>query len=119
MRSWTPAAAIGDGGHWSWRSRVGRGSSFLLRRRHDQAQAHSGDEARGEEGGMTDRRDEEHKRMRREREARERRQEQEADESRREDVEKRFDDLKEAWRRHHPSEHDEGGQGRPKKGRPA
>jgi hypothetical protein len=75
-------------------------------------------------GGMTDRRDEEHKRMRREREARERRQEQkrreqEADESRREDVEKRFDDLKEAWRRHHPSEREEGGEGRPKKGRPA
>jgi len=73
---------------------------------------------------MTDRRDEEHKRMRREREARERRQEQkrreqEADESRREDVEKRFDDLKEAWRRHHPSEREGGGQGRPKKGRPA
>jgi hypothetical protein len=59
---------------------------------------------------MTDRTDEEHKRMRREREA---------DESRREDVEKRFDDLKEAWRRHHPSEREEGGQGRPKKGRPA
>jgi hypothetical protein len=57
-----------------------------------------------------ERRDEEHKRMRRE---------QEADESRREDVEKRFDDLKEAWRRHHPSEREEGGQGRPKKGRPA
>ena len=59
---------------------------------------------------MTDRRDEEHKRMRREREA---------DESRREDVEKRFDDLKEAWRRHHPSEREEGGEERPKKGRPA
>jgi hypothetical protein len=69
---------------------------------------------------VTDRRDEEHERMRREREARERRQEQkrreqEADESRREDVEKRFDDLKEAWRRHHPSEPEEG-PGRRKKG---
>jgi hypothetical protein len=59
---------------------------------------------------MTDRRDEDHKRRRREREA---------DERRREDVEKRFDDLKEAWRRHHPSEREQGGQGRPKKGRPA
>jgi hypothetical protein len=59
---------------------------------------------------VTDRRDDERERMRREREA---------DESRREDVEKRFDDLKEAWRRHHPSEREEGGQGRPKKGRPA
>jgi hypothetical protein len=71
---------------------------------------------------MTDRRDEEHKRMRREREAREsrreqKRREQEADESRREDVEKRFDDLKEAWRRHHPSEEQDTDRDRPQQGR--
>jgi hypothetical protein len=38
---------------------------------------------------------------------------------RQEESERRADDLKEAWRRHHPSEREEGGQGRPKKGRPA
>ena len=73
---------------------------------------------------MTDRRDEEHKRMRREREADKRRHqemihEREADERRQEESERRSDELKEAWRRHHPSEREEGGQGRPKKGRPA
>ncbi len=59
---------------------------------------------------MTDRRnerDEERKRA-------------EDDERRREDKERRSDDLKEAWRRHHPSEQDEGGKGRPgRRGRPA
>jgi hypothetical protein len=73
---------------------------------------------------MTDRSDEERKRMRREREARESgqeemRREREADERRQEESERRSDDLKEAWRRRHPSEREEGGQGRPKKGRPA
>jgi hypothetical protein len=61
---------------------------------------------------MTDHRDDERERTRREREARE------GDERRREHVERRFDDLKEAWRRHHPSEPEEGGKGRPRKGRP-
>jgi hypothetical protein len=55
---------------------------------------------------MTDRRDNERERTRRE---------QEGDERRREHVERRFDDLKEAWRRNHPSEPEEG-PGRPKKG---
>lgn len=73
---------------------------------------------------MTDRRDEERKRMRREREARERgqeemRREREADERRQEESEKRSDELKEAWRRHHPSEEGEGGKSPPKRGRPA
>ena len=63
------------------------------------------------EGSMTDRRDEERERTRREREARE------GDERRREHVERRFDDLKEAWRRNHPSEAEEGGKGWPRKGR--
>jgi hypothetical protein len=48
---------------------------------------------------MTDRRDQERDRRLRE---------EEADERRREEVEKRFDELKEAWRRHHPSEPEEG-----------
>jgi hypothetical protein len=61
---------------------------------------------------MTDHRDDERERTRREREARE------GDERRREHVERKFDDLKEAWRRHHPSEPEEGGKGRPRKGRP-
>jgi hypothetical protein len=47
------------------------------------------------------------------------RREREADERRQEESERRSDDLKEAWRRRHPSEREEGGQGRPKKGRPA
>ena len=73
---------------------------------------------------MTDRRDEGRERRRREREARERRQEEtrrerEGDVRRQEESERRSDDLKEAWRRRHPSEREEGGQGRPKKGRPA
>ncbi len=61
---------------------------------------------------MTDRRDE------RDRERRKRKQAEEADEVRREDKEKRSDDLKEAWRRHHPSEQEER-KGRPGRGRPA
>ena len=51
-----------------------------------------------EEGGMSERRDNERERTRRE---------QEGDERRREHVERRFDDLKEAWRRHHPSEEED------------
>jgi hypothetical protein len=54
---------------------------------------------------MTDRRDDERERP-------------EEEKRRREERERRSDDLKEAWRRHHPSEHDESGQGRPNKGRP-
>jgi len=64
------------------------------------------------EGSMTDRRDDQRERTRREREVRE------GDERRREHVERRFDDLKESWRRNHPSEPEEGGTGRPRKGRP-
>jgi hypothetical protein len=37
---------------------------------------------------------------------------------RQKDRERRFDELREAWRRHHPSEPEEGGEDRPKKGRP-
>lgn len=59
---------------------------------------------------MTDRTHEERERTRREREGDERRQ----DES-----ERRSDELKEAWRRNHPSEPEEGGEGRPKRWRPA
>jgi hypothetical protein len=61
---------------------------------------------------MTDRRDEERENTRRGT-----RREQANDERRREDVERRFDDLKEAWRRHHPSEHEEGGKDWPRRGR--
>ncbi len=57
---------------------------------------------------MTDRRNEE--RERREREDAERR---------REEDERRSDELREAWRRNHPSEKEEEGKGRPKRGRPA
>jgi hypothetical protein len=59
---------------------------------------------------MTDRRDEERERTRREREG---------DELRQDESERRSDELKEAWRRHHPIEPEEGGEGRPKRGRPA
>ena len=54
---------------------------------------------------MTDRRDEE--RYRRERE----------DAERREEDERRSDELKEAWRRNHPSRPEDEGGRRPKKGR--
>ena len=49
---------------------------------------------------MTDRRDEERKRTQREREG---------DERRQEESERRSDELKEAWRRNHPREGEEGG----------
>jgi hypothetical protein len=65
------------------------------RRRHDQARAQTLHEVWGEEGKMTDRDDE------RERPDRE-------EKRRREERERRSDDLKEAWRRHHPSEPEEG-----------
>jgi hypothetical protein len=62
--------------------------------------------------------------MRRKREAHERRQEErrrerEGDELRQDESERRSDELKEAWRRHHPIEPEEGGEGRPKRGHPA
>jgi hypothetical protein len=59
---------------------------------------------------MTDRRDEERESTRRERED---------DVRRQEDSERRSDELREAWRRHHPSEPGEGGKERPKKRRPS
>ena len=43
----------------------------------------------------------------------------EQDEKRREDKQRRSSDLQEAWRRNHPSEQEEGRQGRPGRGRPA
>ena len=43
--------------------------------------------------------------------------EQEDDERREKERGLRSDELKEAWRRHHPSEHDEGGKDRPRLGR--
>ena len=57
---------------------------------------------------MTDRQDEERRRAHRQ---------QEDDLHRQEDSERRFDELREAWRRNHPSE-EEGEEDRPKKGRP-
>ncbi len=60
---------------------------------------------------MTDRRDEEREITRREREARE------GDERRREHVERRFDDLKESWRRNHPREEEDSGRDQPRRGR--
>jgi hypothetical protein len=59
---------------------------------------------------MTDRRHEERERTRREREG---------DELRQDESERRSDELKEAWRRHHPIEPEEGGEGRQKRWRPA
>ena len=66
----------------------------------------SGEEGKG---SMTDRSrpDEERERLSRE-----------EHERRRED-ERRSNDLQEAWRRNHPSEEEEGGQGRPGRARPA
>jgi hypothetical protein len=57
---------------------------------------------------MTDRRDEERERPSREEET-----------QRREDKERRSDELQEAWRRNHPSEQEEGRQGRTGRGRSA
>ena len=58
---------------------------------------------------MTDRRDEERERTRRQ---------QEDDLHRQEDSERRSEQLREAWRRNHPGETEEGEEDRPKKGRP-
>jgi hypothetical protein len=59
---------------------------------------------------MTDRRDDERESTRR--------REHEDDVRRQEDRERRFDELREAWRRNHPSEPEEVVKDRPKKGRP-
>jgi hypothetical protein len=60
------------------------------------------------EGSMTDRRDD------RDAERRARRQAEESEERHQEERERRSNDLKESWRRNHPSEEEE----RPKRGRP-
>jgi hypothetical protein len=52
----------------------------------------------------------------RERTRREQR-EQEGDDTRQKERDLRSDELKEAWRRHHPSEHEEGGKDWPRRGR--
>jgi hypothetical protein len=62
---------------------------------------------------MTDRREE------RDPERRERRQAEEDEERLREERDRRSEKLREAWRRNHPSEEDEGGKGRPGRGRRA
>jgi len=56
---------------------------------------------------MTDRRDDERKRT------------EEADEHQREERDRRSDELREAWRRNHPSEQEEGRKDRTKRGHPA
>jgi hypothetical protein len=62
----------------------------------------------GYEGGsMTDRRDDEQKRT------------EETDEHQREERDRRSDELREAWRRNHPSEQEEGRKDRAKRGHPA
>ena len=60
----------------------------------------------------TDRREE------RDGERRERRQAEEDEERLREERDRRSDELKESWRRNHPSEEEEG-KGRPGRGRPS
>jgi hypothetical protein len=62
---------------------------------------------------MTDRREE------RDGERRERRQAEEDEERLKEDRDRRSDELKESWRRNHPSEEEEDGKGRPGRGRPS
>ncbi len=62
------------------------------------------------EGSMTDHRNERDD---------ERKRTEEADERRRDERGRRSDDLQEAWRRHHPSEKEDGGKDRPKKRHPA
>jgi hypothetical protein len=76
--------------------------------RIDSRHENMGAEPIGEEGSMSDRRDEERERTRRE---------QEGDERRREHVERRFDDLKESWRRNHPREEEDTDRDRPRRGR--
>jgi hypothetical protein len=63
------------------------------------------------EGPVTDRREE------RDGERRERRQAEEDEERLKEERDRRSDELREAWRRHHPSEEEEDGKGRPGRGR--
>ena len=58
---------------------------------------------------MTDRRDEERERTQRE---------WEDDVHRQKESERRSEELREAWRRNHPSEREEGGKRQPKRGRP-
>jgi hypothetical protein len=62
---------------------------------------------------MTDRREE------RDGERRERRQSEEDEERLREERDRRSDELKESWRRNHPSEEEDGGKGRSGRGRPS
>ena len=62
---------------------------------------------------MTDRREE------RDPERRERRQSEEDEERLREERDRRSDELKESWRRNHPSEEEEDGKGRAGRGRPS
>ena len=62
---------------------------------------------------MTDRREE------RDGERRERRLSEEAEERLREERDRRSDELREAWRRNHPSEEEDGGKGPPGRGRPS
>jgi hypothetical protein len=76
--------------------------------RIDSRRENMGAEPIGEEGSMSDRRDEERERTRRE---------QEGDERRRDHVERRFDDLKESWRRNHPREEEDTDRDRPRRGR--
>jgi hypothetical protein len=57
-------------------------------------------------------------REKRDADRRQRREAEEANERRREEREERDRDLREAWRRHHPSE-EEGGKGLGERGRPA
>lgn len=64
------------------------------------------------EGSMTDRREE------RDLERRERRQSEEDEEQLRGERDRRSDELREAWRRNHPTEEEEG-KGRPGRGRPS
>jgi hypothetical protein len=65
------------------------------------------------EGNMTDRRNEH------DRERRERRQTEEADKRQQEERDRRSDELKESWRRNHPSEQEEERKDRPKRGHQA
>ena len=78
---------------------------------------HRGDAPRpaaiAKEANMTDRREE------RDGERRERRQAEEDEERLKEERDRRSDELKESWRRNHPSEEEEERKGRPGRGRPS
>ena len=71
------------------------------------------DETDREEGGMSKRRDRDRDRAERDRDRARREEENE----RRAATERRGEELREAWRQHHPKE--ERGKGRPKRGRPS